>query len=138
MQPDLRVVSREVVALAIDDHGYEFAVIDGGKVLRWKYRQQSQRLDILLAQLKPQAVAIIRERLSQLPYNPDYLSTYHWKTVRARAVERAQRRCMLCDGGGLLNVHHRTYARLGAELDTDVIALCEPCHRKFHGKEKSA
>ena len=32
-----------------------------------------------------------------------------------------------------LSVHHKSYARLGEELDTDLMALCEPCHAEREG-----
>jgi 5-methylcytosine-specific restriction endonuclease McrA len=31
-----------------------------------------------------------------------------------------------------LHVHHKTYARLGHELDTDLEVLCNVCHTKKH------
>jgi hypothetical protein len=34
----------------------------------------------------------------------------------------------------LLDVHHRSYARLGAELPADLEVLCRPCHGAEHGK----
>ena len=30
------------------------------------------------------------------------------------------------------DLHHRSYARLGHELDSDVVALCRPRHRRLH------
>lgn len=35
--------------------------------------------------------------------------------------------------GGSLQVHHRTYERLGAELPGDLQVLCPECHRSVHG-----
>jgi 5-methylcytosine-specific restriction endonuclease McrA len=40
-----------------------------------------------------------------------------------------------CEGCGQrvpLQVHHLTYERLGRELDEDLFAVCEPCHKTFH------
>lgn len=40
-----------------------------------------------------------------------------------------------CEGCGQnipLQLHHLTYERLGRELDKDLLALCERCHRTFH------
>jgi hypothetical protein len=54
--------------------------------------------------------------------------------LRAGALGRAAGRCQLCGVAGNLNVHHNTYKRRGAELPSDVIALCRSCHAKFHGK----
>lgn len=69
-----------------------------------------------------------------------YLASPEWAQRRAYYVARALARCELCgwesaagsDGRGL-NVHHRTYERIGREFDADVIVLCRDCHKKFHG-----
>lgn len=36
-----------------------------------------------------------------------------------------------------MQIHHLTYERLGAELDEDLIAICEKCHRAMHGLNRS-
>lgn len=69
--------------------------------------------------------------LATMPY-ADYLRTEHWQGVRTAALTRAHNRCQLCDAAGVLNVHHRTYARRGREKPQDVIVLCRPCHERHH------
>ena len=75
------------------------------------------------------------ERLAELcamPYRL-YLRTPEWRRTRAAALLRAGNSCSLdvthTDG---LEVHHRTYERLGAELVTDLVVLCHACHRLHH------
>ncbi len=63
-----------------------------------------------------------------------YLQSDHWKKFRIKVLRHYGRTCMLCNNGKKVNVHHRTYERLGHELMTDVIVLCRECHEKFHGK----
>lgn len=67
-----------------------------------------------------------------MPYK-QYLRTPEWQRTRAGALERANYRCSLdathSDG---LDVHHNTYERLSAELETDVIVLCHSCHQLHH------
>jgi 5-methylcytosine-specific restriction endonuclease McrA len=41
--------------------------------------------------------------------------------------------CAVCNSPDNLQVHHRRYDHLGEERITDVILLCDECHRKFHG-----
>lgn len=65
-----------------------------------------------------------------------YIGSQEWAERRRYYVAKALHCCQLCnwrspDGRGL-NVHHRTYERLGREFDSDVIVLCRPCHAKFH------
>lgn len=71
------------------------------------------------------------QALAAMPYR-EYLQTDHWKEMRRVALRRARYRCQLCHANTPLNVHHRTYERRGCEEPSDLIALCEPCHRKFH------
>ena len=64
-----------------------------------------------------------------------YLRSKHWKNTRKKALERADFQCQLCAcKDAVLEVHHNNYANLGAEKNQDLIALCRPCHRKFHTK----
>jgi hypothetical protein len=70
--------------------------------------------------------------LRALPYK-EYLQTPHWKHLRQDKVRAAGHRCQLCNRGSVtFNVHHRTYDRLGEELDEDLTVLCSDCHNKFH------
>lgn len=77
--------------------------------------------------LTPEIVALRR-----LPY-PEYLMTLHWRATRRRALSRADGRCQSCrTETPRLEVHHRSYARLGCEADFDLTALCGVCHAKKH------
>lgn len=68
----------------------------------------------------------------------EYLRSPHWQEVRKEALKRANYRCQVCNADKPLDVHHRTYERLGSELDADVIALCRDCHNLFHVGGKAA
>lgn len=65
-----------------------------------------------------------------------YLWSAPWRAVRAAALKRAGGACELCGQSFLvlLDVHHRTYRRLGAELLEDVMVLCRDCHDRIHGR----
>ena len=69
---------------------------------------------------------------TQLPYS-EYLKTEWWQQRRAKALARAEHRCQVCNSDKMLEIHHRTYERLGHERDADLIALCHDCHTLFHG-----
>jgi len=73
------------------------------------------------------------EELAALPYD-EYLKTDHWKQVRSTAYGAAGGRCQLCNSGGEVHAHHRTYDNLGHEKPSDVTVLCAECHAKFHDK----
>jgi len=62
-----------------------------------------------------------------------YLNSAWWKAQREKALERATYRCQLCNNpDDVLQVHHRTYERLGEELPEDLTVLCKSCHYWFH------
>jgi hypothetical protein len=61
-----------------------------------------------------------------------YLHSEWWKATRLWALERARYRCENC-GARAVNVHHRTYERLGHEHPSDLQALCRRCHEETHG-----
>jgi len=61
-----------------------------------------------------------------------YLRSARWKKKAAAARKRAGYRCQMCNRQAPLQVHHRTYERLGYEMPGDLIALCAGCHQKHH------
>ena len=68
----------------------------------------------------------------------EYIKSPEWKEVSRQAKERAGYRCQLCNRSGddkSLHTHHRTYDRLFFELESDLIVLCESCHKKLHDLE---
>ena len=72
--------------------------------------------------------------LQALPYRA-YLRTPEWRRARAAALERAGYSCSMdVTHTEQLDVHHRTYERLGAELATDLTVLCRPCHQLHHAE----
>lgn len=65
----------------------------------------------------------------------EYLKSPYWKRTRKKALQRASYRCQICSSKDeILDVHHNSYDRLGAEDPSDLIVLCRPCHSKVHGK----
>jgi restriction endonuclease Mrr len=104
-------------------------------------RVVDQQLSWALSDLKREGLVVNPERgiwrlspaarrldeLKHMPY-PEYLQTPEWERTRAAALERAEYSCAMdlshTEG---LEVHHRTKERLGSELPTDLIVLCEAC-----------
>ncbi len=75
--------------------------------------------------------------LRWMPYR-EYLGTSDWAVRRRSVIDRAGFRCQICASDGKLHVHHRTYARRGAERAEDMVALCADCHGLFHEHGKLA
>lgn len=64
-----------------------------------------------------------------------YLSSAAWDLKKWRRMSLDDFKCRGCGkaGGTELNVHHRTYERLGdEEVNTDLITLCSHCHSHLH------
>ncbi len=79
-----------------------------------------------------------RRGSSRIDYD-DYLATEEWLERREAAKARCGQRCQLCGAERVeLNVHHNTYKRLGAELETDLTVLCRNCHESFHDQRELA
>ena len=62
-----------------------------------------------------------------------YLMSPEWREKRAKVLRKAKYRCKDC-GGRAQQVHHKTYKRLGNERLSDLVALCDTCHKKRHDK----
>lgn len=72
--------------------------------------------------------------LSQAPRRVDYyiyIKSPEWRARAEAAKERAGYRCEVCNSRDRIEAHHRTYERLGNELDSDITVLCHDCHELF-------
>lgn len=67
-----------------------------------------------------------------------YLKSQEWAAMRRWALERAENRCQVCNSEKRLDVHHRTYERLGHEWPSDLTVLCRDCHELYHGRMADA
>ena len=64
----------------------------------------------------------------------EYIKSTGWRSSAARRIELAASgyRCRICnrpESEVQLEVHHRTYERLGAEEPGDLTTLCCDCHQ---------
>ena len=81
---------------------------------------------------------VLRERLARLGLTyQQYLQSGHWITLRARFYAKNARVCWVCRATDGIELHHKTYIRLGAERLTDLIPLCRTHHSKFHEENPS-
>lgn len=60
-----------------------------------------------------------------------YLRSEWWREF-SRYIRETRKICERCAFPYELNVHHKTYARIGNELDSDLILLCRSCHAREH------
>jgi 5-methylcytosine-specific restriction endonuclease McrA len=61
-----------------------------------------------------------------------YIHSAKWERRREWALRFWGYRCAICFSANNLEVHHRTYERLGDEIITDLIVLCDDCHKTHH------
>lgn len=69
----------------------------------------------------------------------DYLKSEHWQDLRRRywASKLHDRTCYACHAGSKpLEVHHKTYKRIGHERLNDLCLLCRDCHQSAHDWDK--
>lgn len=62
-----------------------------------------------------------------------YLESNMWKRKRAWVFKRSKGKCERC-GKAAVQVHHKTYERLGYETPEDLMAVCMSCHGKEHSE----
>jgi len=68
----------------------------------------------------------------------EYMRSVEWQAQRQAAITRSGGRCQLCNSDSSLQVHHRTYERLGNEAPDDLTVLCGGCHEWFSRRFKPA
>jgi hypothetical protein len=62
-----------------------------------------------------------------------YIRSPQWAAVVRRYFNKHPRRCAGCPSEIRIQLHHRTYIRLEAERDSDLVPLCDTCHSMVHG-----
>lgn len=82
------------------------------------------------------ALIVLADRVDkpELVNYHDYLRSDRWRAIRARKLAESVRRCEKCNSTQQLQVHHKTYVRLGRERMSDLQVLCDTCHARHHGK----
>lgn len=60
-----------------------------------------------------------------------YLKSRHWLMLR-NAIITHDTVCAICGEKKPLQLHHKTYKRIGNESANDLLPLCEECHKLVH------
>ena len=61
-----------------------------------------------------------------------YIKSEQWYKRTESIRKRNKGICECCNMRYGDSIHHRTYKRLGNELDEDLIHLCDQCHKMVH------
>jgi 5-methylcytosine-specific restriction endonuclease McrA len=62
-----------------------------------------------------------------------YIASAEWRMRRIEILSQRGAQCERCPTRRGLQIHHKTYARLGRELPADLEILCNACHEREHG-----
>lgn len=73
--------------------------------------------------------------MSKSPYAV-YMQSEEWAARRAQYFVNHERSCRACASSTRIELHHKTYARMGAERDQDLVALCSRCHKALHSEQR--
>ena len=68
-----------------------------------------------------------------------YMRTPQWLKLKKDVIDFQNQRCGHCNvliDTNVSDLHHMTYDRLFNERITDMMALCRPCHHRYHQSEK--
>ena len=74
--------------------------------------------------------------MPSINYN-EYLKSSRWRNMRLAKFNEVGYRCEKCgcEGDAMkIDVHHKTYERLGNERMSDLEVLCRYCHKVKHGE----
>jgi phage terminase large subunit GpA-like protein len=61
-----------------------------------------------------------------------YMQSEQWARVKAAYYARHRQQCRACGSKQHIDLHHRSYDRMGYETDRDLVPLCESCHAVVH------
>jgi hypothetical protein len=62
----------------------------------------------------------------------EYLRSEHWAAIKAKyRASKMPQRCVVC-GEGWVDLHHRSYKRIGQEHLHDLVPLCRAHHNEVH------
>jgi 5-methylcytosine-specific restriction endonuclease McrA len=100
----------------------------------WFWPDELQREQVANRKAAPGWPDISSERTQELrnmSYR-EYLHSEEWSQRSLALRKQAGWRCEICGSGDRVQVHHRTYKRLGNERPSDLQVLCGDCHRLAH------
>jgi hypothetical protein len=95
-------------------------------------KSAEQRLRLSLSQKRRRQCEIHRKLTPKMRY-AKYLHSEHWLSFRLGIIAQRGPACEVCGNKQERPaLHHLSYARVGAELESDVVIVCDGCHRSYH------
>ena len=80
------------------------------------------------------------QKINSMGYSSyqEYLQSEHWQQFRKKYYrsKKTKKYCIICSTDEVYNfnieLHHKTYTRLGSELLSDVVPVCREHHELIH------
>jgi hypothetical protein len=119
--------------------GLQWEMLGSGKTLRQAYWDMAKRGEINDPAQCPfgppetDPAPFKEAKAPEFNYR-DYLKSPQWRQLRDKVVKRDGAICQGCLSARSEHVHHMTYSHIGKEFAFQLVALCEPCHTRYHGK----
>lgn len=66
----------------------------------------------------------------------DYIKSKHWQDKKQEYFRFHDRQCIECGSIKAIHLHHMTYEHIGNERLSELIPLCEMCHKATHSADK--
>lgn len=99
------------------------------KTLRDSYESRKAQIEAF-PQTKARRQRDIHRKLSPKQRYAKYLNSEHWLSFRLAIIAQRGPACEVCGNNQERpSLHHLSYAHLGAELESDVVIVCDECHR---------
>lgn len=78
-----------------------------------------------------------KQRIEHTQAYYEYLRSPEWRARRSLVMKRDNNLCQGCLVAPATLVHHKNYRHIFDEVLYDLVALCDPCHKKIHGIEET-
>jgi tetratricopeptide (TPR) repeat protein len=115
---------------------YERACDDIGMAVEFCNNSDIENIEDLAGWMWHELIRSHKSKTSQNPYYGKYLLSRPWMRKRDKRKKIDNSKCVCGRGESdmKLHVHHQTYERVGKEVLSDLIILCEQCHEKCHSQ----
>jgi 5-methylcytosine-specific restriction endonuclease McrA len=101
---------------------------------RWDDKVQSSHWSAYNEELQRAETRAFTAALAEARANYEaYRETEPWKKKCGLVMQRASNLCEGCRAARATEVHHLTYDHCGDEFLWELVAICRPCHDRFHG-----
>jgi len=90
-----------------------------------------------LEEIRPKGKRSKKEFYERFEDYNKYLASKEWNQIKSIHYGKNKKQCIACKSKKNIQVHHRSYKRLGGLNEVkDLVTVCRTCHKKIHRIEK--